>query len=61
MQGRNLPGRGESPKPENKKKLGKGEQSRRRQLGLLRKDLVGPLESLALICWEGGTMAGADV
>lgn len=61
MQGRNLPGRGESPKPENKRKMGEGEQSGRRQLGLLRKDLVGPLESLALICWEGGTVAGADV
>lgn len=33
MQGRNLPGSRESPKPENKRKLGEGEQSGRRQLG----------------------------
>lgn len=61
LQGRNLPGRVESPKPENKGKMGEGEQSGRRQLGLLGKDLVGPLGSLALISWERGTVTGMDV
>lgn len=54
MQGRTSQ---ESPKTENKRKIDEGEQV----FGVLKKDLVGPLESLALTCWEGETMAGADV